>query len=495
MGTLIHIAEVAGLLFVAYVAGWLIGYVAHRLAARAPEAAVVPAPQLAAAKGEVPSAEDALVKTPVVVPVTSAPPPTHMPAQATPLEPVKATAVPDGLAPAGATPIEVAQPAKAATPISGLDSLKTLSTDAPLMTPELAVAAAPVPEPVMVEAAPVERVEEPAPAAVPEVVATPEPAPVVVAEEPAPVAAIVPDLEPPPAPEPEAAPEPIVVQPPPMPATRPGVAWAGAIGGREAAPFEPAAAPSAPAEAVEPEPSEPAPTPEVPAFNIEVLGLIADKLKQVDDLDQPVPAAADVPAPLVDVPTEATAPVTVEAAVPDVQPATEGEPALEPVAAVTEPAAATPPKPFDEDAAMRAIEGGWSRRASRSLPDAPEMTDVSAAVSAAQMAVEQVLARNGVDAAEPESRAQAAFGKPRGLPHPRPGGRDNLKQINGLGPLDESTLNNMGIYHFDQIATWDQKEVLWLENHAFARGRIGREDWQAQARELMGEGEARSAGR
>ena len=121
------------------------------------------------------------------------------------------------------------------------------------------------------------------------------------------------------------------------------------------------------------------------------------------------------------------------------------------------------------------------------------MTNVSAAVSAAQMAVEQVLARNGVDAAEPESRAQAAFGKPRGLPHPRPGGRDNLKQINGLGPLDESTLNNMGIYHFDQIATWDQKEVLWLENHAFAVGRIGREAWQDQARELLAERDATRA--
>ena len=54
-----------------------------------------------------------------------------------------------------------------------------------------------------------------------------------------------------------------------------------------------------------------------------------------------------------------------------------------------------------------------------------------------------------------------------------------------MGPLDESMLNNLGIYHFDQIAAWDQKEVLWLENHAFARGRIGRERWQEQARSLL----------
>ena len=71
---------------------------------------------------------------------------------------------------------------------------------------------------------------------------------------------------------------------------------------------------------------------------------------------------------------------------------------------------------------------------------------------------------------------------------PRDGGRHDLKQINGLGPLDESTLNNLGIFHLDQIAAWDEREVLWLENHAFARGRIGRERWQDQARELQASG-------
>jgi len=98
-----------------------------------------------------------------------------------------------------------------------------------------------------------------------------------------------------------------------------------------------------------------------------------------------------------------------------------------------------------------------------------------------------------VNASEPETRAQAAFGKPPGLPHPRDGRRDNLKRIDGLGPLDESMLNNLGVYHFDQIAKWDQREVLWLENHAFAVGRIGRENWQDQARELAADRDATRA--
>ncbi|HVY52797.1 MAG TPA: hypothetical protein VHA07_14710 [Devosia sp.] len=144
---------------------------------------------------------------------------------------------------------------------------------------------------------------------------------------------------------------------------------------------------------------------------------------------------------------------------------------------------------IDEDAAMRAIEGNWSRRDVPAPTDVPELPDVTAAVSAAQVAVEQVLARNGVEIAS-DSRAQAAFGKPRGLPAARGGQRDDLKLIEGLGPLDESTLNNLGIFHFDQVAGWSEREVLWLENHAFARGRIGREQWQAQARLLAGGSDA-----
>ena len=518
MGTLIHIAEVAGLLFAAYVVGWLIGYIAHRITASIPKPAFVAASRLAAAKGEAPPPDDALVKAPVVVPVSNAPPPA-IPALATPLEPAKATAVPDGLAPAGAKAMAQAQPAEVAKPISGLDSLKTLSMSAPLMTPELVSAAAQpevfvppaVVEPTMAAAA-AEPIAEPEPIAVGELVepasqneqvdilaleaamsATAEPIAVAAAlAEPEFAAAASPGLGTEAVAEAQPETEPSQPAPPAMPTTRPGVAWAGAIGGREAAPFDAAVAPiaevpvaeSAPA-AVEPE------TVEVEAFNVEVLGLIADKLKQVEDLDQPVAGIPEIAWPASD-----EGPHPVEPAAADPAPMIAAEPITAPeLPPESVVAPVPPPQPVhvDEDSAMRAIEGGWSRRASRALPDAPEMTDVSAAVSAAQVAVEQVLARNGVDA-EPETRAQAAFGKPRGLPQPRLGGRDNLKQISGLGPLDESTLNNLGIYHFDQVSAWDQKEVLWLENHAFARGRIGREDWQAQARALMRGAEAARAG-
>jgi NADH-quinone oxidoreductase subunit E len=108
--------------------------------------------------------------------------------------------------------------------------------------------------------------------------------------------------------------------------------------------------------------------------------------------------------------------------------------------------------------------------------------DLGAAVAAAQTAVEAAHVRSGLDPSE--TRDVAAFGKPSGLRSPL-GRRDDLKKINGLEAVDESMLNGMGVFHYDQIAEWDDKEILWLENHVFEVGRIAREDWQAQALALV----------
>jgi NADH-quinone oxidoreductase subunit E len=290
------------------------------------------------------------------------------------------------------------------------------------------------------------------------------------------------------------------------PSSQPGVAWSGAIKGRQASPFE-RVAETAATTGAEGQGGTSAPA----GLDVSLLESLADELEvdepalPVDQLDQLAAVAESNASPQV-ASTEITEPAVAElaepAAVEIIEPSeTEMReplpPAIEPITEVAvapqAPEVKAAPSParseFDEDAAMRAIEGGWSRRQTRAMSDAYQLTDVTAAVSAAQVAVEQVLAANGIDAGD-GTRAQSSFGKPRGMPHPRNNRRDNLKQINGLGPLDESTLNNLGIFHFDQVAGWDQKEVLWLENHAFARGRIGREDWQGQARSLMVDSEA-----
>jgi NADH-quinone oxidoreductase subunit E len=419
MGTVIHIAEIAALLAVAYALGWGLGYAARRIAAPA-AMPVVPVERIAAVTAPAAAPDDALVKAPVVAPVASTPPP----------------------AVSGGAPVAPA------SDVSGIETLKSLSTAMPLV-PEIVdrVVAEPTVEAVIA----IERTPADVGAEV-----LPEPAegpPTVIAAAPAAVEV-----------------EPVAVTTA-MPASQPGIAWSGAIHGHEAAQF---VRETDPATRGDIETADAAAVPE-PGLDLGALSAIADDLKdeapRLPDIS--VPAAA---APEIDVASAAIA----AAAEPAPEPSAplQADPTPEPIVPPE------PPREYSEQDAMRAIEGGWSRRDARALPDAPELTDVTAAVSAAQMAVEQVLVRSGIDP-EAASQGDSAFGKPRGLPHPRQHQRDNLKQINGLSPLDESTLNNLGIYHLDQVAAWDQKEVLWLENHVFARGRIGREDWQGQARALL----------
>jgi NADH-quinone oxidoreductase subunit E len=85
---------------------------------------------------------------------------------------------------------------------------------------------------------------------------------------------------------------------------------------------------------------------------------------------------------------------------------------------------------------------------------------------------------------EPRHPAPHGFGRPEALPEPRDGGPDNLKQIKGVTPALEASLHGLGIFHFDQIAAWDQKAVVWVDNHLSLRGRIRSEKWIEKAREL-----------
>lgn len=70
------------------------------------------------------------------------------------------------------------------------------------------------------------------------------------------------------------------------------------------------------------------------------------------------------------------------------------------------------------------------------------------------------------------------------LSAPRHGGADNLKQIRGIGPKIESSLNALGVFHFDQMAAWTRPQVEWIESHLAFKGRVGRERWIEQAAEL-----------
>ena len=85
------------------------------------------------------------------------------------------------------------------------------------------------------------------------------------------------------------------------------------------------------------------------------------------------------------------------------------------------------------------------------------------------------------------TEAKAEAGPPPALKALRGGKADDLKQIRGVGPKLEKVLNEMGIWHFDQIASWGSAEVAWMDaNLKGFRGRVSRDDWVGQARALTG---------
>ncbi|MEO9865681.1 MAG: hypothetical protein ABJO29_06530 [Yoonia sp.] len=80
--------------------------------------------------------------------------------------------------------------------------------------------------------------------------------------------------------------------------------------------------------------------------------------------------------------------------------------------------------------------------------------------------------------------------KPEMLTAARDGGADNLKEIKGVGPKMENMLNEMGVYHFDQVAGWSAQEVAWVDaNLKGFKGRVSRDGWVDQAKILAAGGD------
>jgi predicted flap endonuclease-1-like 5' DNA nuclease len=85
------------------------------------------------------------------------------------------------------------------------------------------------------------------------------------------------------------------------------------------------------------------------------------------------------------------------------------------------------------------------------------------------------------DAVLPVASAEPVDGaRPRGLSKPRKGSGDDLLRIKGVGPKYAKLLNNLGFYHFDQIAEWTPDQAAWVDSQLGFDGRIDREDWVNQ---------------
>jgi predicted flap endonuclease-1-like 5' DNA nuclease len=111
------------------------------------------------------------------------------------------------------------------------------------------------------------------------------------------------------------------------------------------------------------------------------------------------------------------------------------------------------------------------------------------AKAAAADAAKAAAARHGCCAAAPADIPDGGS-KPVLLTAPRAGGPDNLKEIKGVGPKMEGMLHAMGVFHFDQVASWTPAEVAWVDDNLQGfKGRVLRDNWVEQAKILAAGGE------
>lgn len=102
------------------------------------------------------------------------------------------------------------------------------------------------------------------------------------------------------------------------------------------------------------------------------------------------------------------------------------------------------------------------------------------------------MADDAFDEAEEESDAedmppQAVGVRPLALDKPVENSPDDLTEIGGIGPKIQELLNEMGIWHYDQIAAWSPENVAWVDQELHFSGRIAREGWVQQAAVLAGD--------
>lgn len=150
--------------------------------------------------------------------------------------------------------------------------------------------------------------------------------------------------------------------------------------------------------------------------------------------------------------------------------------AAPPAAPTAAPPAAQRPAPAPAPAAT-----SQAKSKSGSTPSAPP------AAAAVAKRAEKTVPNDAVPAkVAVADAAPVAESAPDRLDAPRGGTADDLKRISGVGPKLEGVLNEMGFWHFDQVAAWGAAEIAWVDSRLKFKGRIERDNWVAQATELAG---------
>ncbi|MCC1492306.1 hypothetical protein [Cognatishimia sp. F0-27] len=118
-------------------------------------------------------------------------------------------------------------------------------------------------------------------------------------------------------------------------------------------------------------------------------------------------------------------------------------------------------------------------------------TAASATATAAPVKAASVQARDGqtpnskpVETKPAETKA--AGNAPAMLKAPRAGKADDLTVIKGIGPKLAKELNDLGIWHLDQVMGWTKAQAQYIDDVLpTTRGGAVRSDWAGQAKRLL----------
>ena len=187
---------------------------------------------------------------------------------------------------------------------------------------------------------------------------------------------------------------------------------------------------------------------------------------------EPAPApAAEAPRAAPAAQAEQGTPTATASAAPVMVKAPETAP--EPAPAAEKPAAKPAPATKPEAAKAKAA------------PTKKPAAKKSAPKAAAKAPVPNDRPGLALDAALAKSKEPVSKAGPELLSAPRGGKADDLKQIKGVGPKLEGLLNSVGVWHFDQIASWKAKDIAFVDDKMEGfKGRITRDEWVKQARVL-----------
>lgn len=224
-------------------------------------------------------------------------------------------------------------------------------------------------------------------------------------------------------------------------------------------------------------------------LNWTVCGKLSDVDEQASPQTSKHPAAENGESTAATVASTATTSAAATGSANDATASTAGSEAASASVAVTSATPSAeftiqPSKPLAGQEELASRKGDWKYEAE---VDAPVVK-----AKKATPAKKKAPAKAATPAKAPAKAAAAptAGAKPASLlSAARAEGKDDLKLISGVGPKLEQTLNDLGVYHFDQVSKWKKKDIAWVDGNLRFKGRIERDDWMSQAKILAKGGE------